>query len=185
MKIYYTGAHSVGKSTLARYTSKQYNLPMLGEAARKVLSDRELNIDALRSDIDIVNSYQLDIFNRQLIEEQKHKSFISDRSLLDCIAYSSQHTTIVSELFSNKELHSYIQSLKSKNVIIFFIRPSKATLKDDGIREQLNWDGVIAIDAMIKLLLEMYSIRYFTINTDSMQERIRIVNNTISLISPT
>lgn len=181
MKIYYTGAHSSGKSTLARYTSQKYKLPILTECARMVLSERELNVDSLRSDIEVVNSYQTEIFNRQLLEESKMINFVADRSLLDCIAYSAQHSTIVSELIKRPEFEQYIGSLK--DAIIFFIRPSKATLKSDGVREQLNWDAVVSIDAMLKLLLEMFSLRYYNIDTDSAQERIRLVDATMSLIA--
>lgn len=181
MKIYYIGSHSAGKSTLARYTSEKHNLPILTECARMVLSERELNVDSLRSDIAIVNSYQNEVFNRQILEEQKHISFVADRSLLDCIAYSAQHSIIVNQLINKPEFEQYINSLKDSKNVIFFVRPSTATLKNDGVREQLNWDAVISIDAMLKLLLEMFSIRYFQINTDSMQERIRLVDGVLSL----
>jgi nicotinamide riboside kinase len=174
MKIYYIGSHSSGKSTLARYTSEKYNLPMLTEVARMVLSQNELNVDSLRSDIKIVNSYQAEVFNRQLLEESKLIDFVADRSLLDSVAYSAQHSTITNELIKRPEFEEYINSLK--DAIIFFVRPSKATLKNDGVREQLNWDAVVSIDAMLKLLLEMYSIKYYQINTDSMQERIRLID---------
>ena len=179
MKVYYCGAHATGKSTLARYTSEKYNLPILTECARMVLSERELNVDSLRSDIEVVNSYQIEVFNRQLLEESKLTNFVADRSLLDAVAYSAQHSTITNQLIKRPEFAEYITNLK--NAIIFFVRPSKATLKSDGVREQLNWDSVVSIDAMLKLLLEMHSIRYHQINTDSMQERIRQVDSIIGV----
>src|SRR5271165_5684064 len=180
MKVYYTGAHATGKSTLARYTSEKYNFPILTECARMVLSERELNVDSLRSNIEIVNSYQMEVFNRQLLEETKLNNFVADRSLLDCVAYSAQHSTITNQLIKRPEFEQYINNLK--DAVIFFVRPSKATLKSDGVREQLNWDAVVSIDAMLKLLLEMFSIRYFNIHTDSAQERIRQIDATMSLI---
>lgn len=180
MKIYYIGAHSSGKSTLARYTSEKYKLPILTECARMVLSERELNVDSLRSDIEIVNSYQTEVFNRQLLEESKLTNFVADRSLLDSIAYSAQHSTITNQLINKPEFEQYVNNLK--DATIFFVRPSKATLKSDGVREQLNWDAVVSIDAMLKLLLEMFSIKYFQINTDNMQERIRQVDSMLVLV---
>jgi nicotinamide riboside kinase len=180
MKIYFIGAHSVGKTTLTRYVNKKYNIPILPEIARLVLAQEELNVDSLRSDILVVNSYQTEIFNRQLLEESKLVDFVADRSLLDCIAYSAQHSIITNELIQRPEFEQYINDLK--DAIIFFVRPSKATLKNDGVREQLNWDAVVSIDAMLKLLLEIYSIKYYQINTDSMQERIRIIDNILFIV---
>jgi dephospho-CoA kinase len=180
MKIYISSSHSCGKSTLARYISKTYNLPLISEVARMVLSEKELNFSTLRSNIDIVDDYQNNIFNRQILEEQKYKDFVSDRSLLDCLAYSASHSRIVSKLIFSDELKSYIENIKSS--IIFFIRPSKDTLNEDGVREQLDWDGIVSIDAQIKFILEMYNLRYFQINTSNMSERIKFVDSIISII---
>lgn len=180
MRVYISAAHSCGKSTLARYISEKYNLPMVHETARMILSEKELNINSLRTDLNVVDNYQRDIFKRQLLEEEKHIDFVSDRSF-DFLAYSAQHTRILPELLSDPMLLKYIEKLREPDSYIFFIRPSKSTLKDDGIRETLNWDGVVAIDAMIKLLLQMFGLRYFMISTDSMQERAQLVDAILSL----
>ena len=58
MRIYLSAAHSSGKTTLARYISNKYKLPLLPEVARMVASERELQIDALRCDMDLVDSYR-------------------------------------------------------------------------------------------------------------------------------
>lgn len=181
MKIYLSAAHSCGKTTLCRYISKKYNLPMIAECARMVLSEKELQINTLRYDLDVADDYQESVFYRQLLEEKKYDSFVSDRSF-DCLAYSANHARIFSKLFNLPEFKTYIESLKNKDVVIFFIRPSKATLANDGVRETINWDGIVSIDAQIKMLLEMFNLRYFQINTDSMQERVRLIDSVISLL---
>jgi predicted ATPase len=181
MKIYFTGCHGSGKTTLARYTSTKYDTPLLPEVARMVLAERELQVDTLRSDIIAVNNYQTSVFTRQIEEEKKHSSFVSDRCLIDAAVYAAQHSLIASKLIRSAEFKSYLDELRT-NSIIFFVRPSKATLKSDGVREHLNWDGIVAIDAMIKFVLETNSIRYFQINTDNMQERIRLVDAVITLV---
>ena len=183
MRVYFVGAHSVGKSTLARYVSNQYHLPMIPEVARMVLAEMELQIDTLRSDIETVNSYQSKVFHRQIEEEQKYKDFVADRSLIDNIAYSAQHSTILSKLLQDSQLSEYLDRLKDKKSIIFFVRPALATLKNDGIRENVNWEGVIAIDAVIKTFLSMFEIKFFQINTDNMQERANLIDTTLSFVS--
>lgn len=181
MKVYFVAAHSVGKSTLTRYVSKKYNLPMIFESARIVLSEQELHIDSLRADLDNANNYQNNVFERQLQEEAKYDSFISDRSIIDVLAYTAQHTSILPKLLQHPSLPTYIDKLKSSDVKIFFVRPSKATLKADGIRESLSWDGIISIDSKIHFMLEMYGLNYFQINTDSMQERIKLIDSVLQL----
>ena len=181
MRVYFVGSHSSGKSSLARYVSEKHHLPMITECARMVLSERELSVDALRANIEVVDSYQNEVFKRQLIEEQKYKDFVADRSLLDCLCYSAQHSRTAALQFADPMLETYIEALKAQSSMVFFVRPSKATLIADGTRETLSWEGVVAIDAMVKMLLEMFEIRHFQIATDSFQERTRFVDAVLSL----
>lgn len=174
MKVYFVGAHSTGKTTCARYVSEKFGLPMITEVARAVLSEKELHLDSLRYNLDLVDDYQDAIFNRQLQEEQKHESFVSDRSF-DCLAYAAQHTRILPLFINAPDLRAYLDKLRKPDSFIFFVRPSKATLKADGVREAINWDGVVAIDAMVKFMLEMWGLRYFQINMDNMQERVHLI----------
>jgi nicotinamide riboside kinase len=183
MKVYFVGSHSTGKTTCARYVSGQYKIPMITEVARMILSEKEIHLDSLRYDMNLVNEYQKDIFTRQLQEEAKHKDFVSDRSF-DCLAYTAQHTQILPQLLASPELKTYIASLRAPDSFIFFVRPSKATLRADGVRESLTWDGVVAIDAMIKFMLEMWELRYFQIHIDNMQERIRLIDGVLGMFQP-
>lgn len=183
MKVYFVGSHSTGKTTCARYVSEKYGLSMITEVARAVLSEKELHLDSLRHDMGLVNDYQMSIFYRQLDEEKTmgpDAAYVSDRSF-DCLAYAAQHTTIFSQLLSDPVLKDYVNSLRAKDSFIFFVRPSKATLKADGVRESINWDGVVAIDAMVKFMLEMWQLRYFQINVDNMQERVKLIDSVLSL----
>jgi hypothetical protein len=181
MKVYFTGAHSVGKTTLARYVSEKHKLPMVTEVARAVLAEKELQLDSLRVDLNVADSYQSEVFYRQIAEEKKCADFVADRSAIDALTYSAQHTRVIAKLVADTMFKDYVESLKDHNSIIFYVRPSKATLKNDGVREQLTWDGIVSIDAMVKLLLELFSIRYFQINTDNMQERIKFVDAVLSI----
>lgn len=181
MKIYLIGSHSSGKSTLARHISQHYKLPLLPEIARIILSEQELMIDSLRSNINETDNYQKQVFERQLLEEEKHSEFVADRSTIDNLAYSGNHSRILPELMKKPELYDYIANLRTSRAIIFFVRPSKNTLKSDGVREEPNWDEIIRIDAQIKLLLEMFDIPHIQINTDSMQERIRLIDSVLAL----
>jgi hypothetical protein len=149
---------------------------MITEVARAVLSEKELRLDSLRYDMELVNDYQRSIFWRQLEEEAKHDKFVSDRSF-DCLAYAAQHSQVLPELIRRPELHKYIEGLRGQ--FIFFVRPSKATLTADGVRESLTWDGVVAIDAMVKLMLSMWDLPHYQINMDNMQERVKLIDSVL------
>lgn len=180
MKVYFTGSHATGKTTLARFVSTNYKLPMITEVARMILSEKELHLETLRTDIQAVNDYQKQIFSRQIREEEGKEKFVSDRSLIDVLAYSAQHTTILPHLFYSPEIITYLETLRHPDTTVFFVRPSKATLKSDGVREHITWDGIIAIDAMVKLFLELWQLKHFQISTDNMQERIKLIDSVLT-----
>jgi predicted ATPase len=181
VRVYFCAGHSCGKTTLARYVSLRYELPLLPEVARQVLSERELNIDTLRADLGIVDSYQQEVFTRQIAEEKRLEAFVSDRSAIDALAYIAQHSSNFYQTMQSPLLKPYIETLKQSDVRLFFVRPSKATLKEDGVRETPTYEGVLQIDAIIKCLLELHGLKYFQINTDSMQERCSLINSVLSL----
>ena len=100
----------------------------------------------------------------------------------DNLAYAAQHSRILFDIVNTKEFKQYIEEIKSNNSIIFFIRPSKATMKNDGVRESVDWDEMIRIDAMVKMLMQINNVKYFQIDTDSMQERLMFVDSIIGLV---
>ena len=59
--------------------------------------------------------------------------------------------------------------------IVFFLRPHKSLLVQDGVRAGVDWESVVRIDGMVKLLLEMYRVQYLPVESLSMQERVRAV----------
>lgn len=164
---------------MARYVSKKTGLPLLPEVARMVLAERELAMDTLRSDLDTVDSFQREIFARQFQVEANHESFVSDRSF-DNLAYAAQHARVLQIILQDRNLQDYIHRMRRSDVVLFYIRPVRATLRNDGIREQIDWDELIRIDGAIKFMLEMWGLKYFMIYSGSMQERARLVDAVLS-----
>lgn len=182
MRVYFVGAHSTGKTTMARYTAQQHGLPLLTEVARLLLAEKELTISSLRADIQAVNAYQRGVLEKQLSEEAAKQHFVSDRSF-DNLAYAAMHATVLRQMLRDPGMDRYVESLRSKDAVIFFIRPSPAILNNDGTRETVEWDDLVRIDAIVKFMLEMWGLRYFQINTPSMQERIRFVDAVLGLVA--
>jgi nicotinamide riboside kinase len=173
MRIYFVGSHSTGKTTMARYVSRKYGLPMISEMARAVLAELEASLDHLRTDMDLVAEYQRRVFERQVqVERMQQHGFVSDRAF-DNLAYAAEHTTVLGDMINNDTFRDYTKWVADG--VVFFVRPQRDLLREDGVRASVTWDSVVRIDGMIKLMLEQYRIPYLPIDTASMQERVRTV----------
>jgi predicted ATPase len=178
-RIYLVGAHATGKTTLARWIRDRYGLPMISEVARGVLAEMEARLDAMRSDVDLVNRYQSEVFERQLeAEEQQTGAFVSDRAFCN-LAYAAHHSTILGEIANDPRLRRYMQAVRDG--IVFFLRPHRELVVADGVRAGLDWEEVVRIDGMVKLLLEMFGVPYIPVESLSMQERVRLVERVLDL----
>ena len=174
MRIYFVGAHATGKTTMTRYVSRRYGLPMITEVARAVLAELETNLDQLRTDMDLVAEYQKRVFERQVqVEKMQGTGFVSDRAF-DNLAYAAEHTLVFADLMSGEELKKYAEWVAQG--IVFFVRPHKDLLRDDGVRSGVTWESVLRIDGMIKLMLEQNRIPYLPLESVAMQERARAVD---------
>jgi len=173
MRIYFVGSHATGKTTLCRYVSRRYGLPMISEVARAVLAEMETALEALRTDMDLVAEYQERVFARQVAVERQHEGrFVSDRAF-DNLAYVAEHTTNAAQMMNDARFHDYMRWVSQG--IVFFLRPHQSLLKEDGVRAGVSWDSVVRIDGMVKLMLEQHRISYLPIESVSMQERVRAV----------
>ncbi|HEY3354871.1 MAG TPA: AAA family ATPase [Polyangia bacterium] len=173
MRIYFVGSHSTGKTTMARYVSRKYGLPMISEMARAVLAELETSLDALRTDPDLVAEYQRRVFDRQVeVERNQPGGFVSDRAF-DNLAYAAEHTIIAADMMDSAQFRDYMEW--AGQGIVFYVRPHQILLKDDGVRAGVTWDSVIRIDGMVKLLLEQFRVEYLPIESPNMQERVRAV----------
>ncbi len=189
MRIYFVGAHATGKTTMTRYVSRQYGMPMITEVARQVLAELETSLDCLRTDMDLVNEYQRRVFERQVqVEKSQGTGFVSDRAF-DNLAYAAEHTLVFADLLAGDSFKGYMDWVAQG--IVFYLRPQRELLKEDGVRASITWDSVLRIDGMIKLMLEQYRIPYLPIESAPMQERARAVDFVLkraaglSMVAPT
>jgi hypothetical protein len=132
---------------------------MISEVARGVLAEMEAQLDALRSNLDLVDRYQQEVFERQLeAEERQGDSFVSDRAFCN-LAYAAHHSRILARIASDPRLERYMAS----------------------VRAGLAWEEVLRIDGMVKLLLEMFGVPYIPVESLAMQERVRLIERVLSL----
>jgi len=182
MRIYFVGSHSTGKTTLARTVHNRMKIPMLAETARQVMSEMEIPIDRLRVDIELATVYQDAVFARQLRNEMEAKDdFVSDRAF-DNLAYAAEHTKLLPTLVNTQSFRDYVEWLKGGT--IFFVRPHRSLMSEDGVRESANWEAIIRIDGMVKILLELYGLDYMPIHPLLMQERMQVIEFVLSRCAP-
>ena len=178
MRIYFVGSHATGKTTLCRYVSRRYGLPMISEVARAVLAEMETSLDALRTDMDLIADYQQRVFARQVSVEKQHgERFVSDRAF-DNVAYAAEHTMNAGAMLADPGFRDYMTWVAGG--VVFFLRPHPSLLKDDGVRAGVSWESVVRIDGMVKLMLEQYRVSYLPIESVSIQERVRAVEFVLS-----
>jgi len=179
LRIYMVGAHATGKTTLARWVRDHYGVPMIAEVARGVLAEMEAQLDTLRTDIALVNRYQREVFQRQIEAERKVQGpFVSDRAFCN-LAYAAHHSTILGDVFRDRRLADYMDWVRQG--IVFFLRPHRELVVADGVRAGLEWEEVVRIDGMVKLLLEVFDVPYIPVESLSMQERVRLVERVLDL----
>ena len=178
-RIYFVGAHSTGKTTLARWVRDRFGLPMIAEVARGVLSEMEAQLDSLRTNVELVNHYQTEVYLRQISSEmQQEGSFVSDRAFCN-LAYAAHHATILGQVAKDKRLKTYMRSLTGG--IVFYLRPHRELLSDDGVRAGVSWEEVLRIDGMVKFMLEFFEVPYIPVESLSMQERTRLIDRVLEL----
>ncbi len=152
---------------------------MISEVARGVLAEMEERLDSLRTDVDLVDRYQAEVFRRQITaEEQQLGSFVSDRAFCN-LAYAAQHSTILADIARDLRLAEYMDSVR--NGLVFYLRPHRELLAEDGVRAGVAWEEVLRIDGMVKMLLEMFGVSYIPVESLPMQERIRLMENVLNL----
>ncbi len=178
-RIYMVGAHATGKTTLARWVRDVYGVPMIAEVARGVLAEMEAQLEALRTDLDLVDRYQATVFTRQIDAEAAVKGpFVSDRAFCN-LAYAAHHSSILAKIFKDPRLEDYMDWVRDG--VVYFLRPHQELLVNDGVRAGVAWEEVLRIDGMVKLLLEQFDVPYIPVASLSMQERCRLVERTLQL----
>ena len=186
LRIAFVGGQSTGKSTLARWAKNNYQLPMINEVARQVLGELETNFTTLHSDLNATTAYQQEVFKRQVQVSLAHAGgYVSDRAH-DNLAYAADAADNYSSIVSDPSLGQYLDHLE--DVIIFFVRPHKSLLKDDGVRAPIKWRDVLRIDGIIKYILRSLVVpktgkplRYFEIASPILLDRVELVRNVVAL----
>jgi len=160
MRIGISGAGSTGKTTVMRMVAEKLNMPMLPSVVRGVFARHGLNEkDQLNMLPSEAWELQHEIFEARIAAEHATPSFISDRTLVDHMAYCLFRASgAIPDEASDVYMEIMRDSVKAYDAI-FFLRPLNViTTKEDGFRQ--NGKGYeIAMDILMRGLYD--HIRYF------------------------
>ncbi|MEW5899004.1 MAG: ATP-binding protein [Bacillota bacterium] len=169
MRIALTGAHGVGKTTLARALAEKLDLPLITDRARKaaaltgIAQVRELRQDKMKATF-----FQYTVLVQQLAwEAQNPDGFVSDRSVLDLLAYWSA--------YGLADNHSYMTLCFNQEYDLLVYVPIEFQLVGDGFRDtELNFQQ--RVDYLIRQLFTLaFSVRKKITVGGALEERVQAV----------
>lgn len=156
IRIGICGTSGVGKTTLAmqlvEWLKPVYKIEHKKEAARIVLDKHKLSTDKLiDSKQSVKNNIQLEIFFHQLKSEMsEYSSIVSDRTLIDVLAYSkiygvNDYTLLYMENVMQSTIIGY-------DIILYAPIPDNYITVNDGVRSDRN---IAEIDSYIKYYYDL------------------------------
>lgn len=164
-KFIFNGAQGTGKSTILKeLESKGY------EVVTEVV--RNLSKKGVKINKDGDEKGQKKIFNEYLNIFNSKDNYVSDRGLIDVVAYTVylvRHGKI-SEKFADKQLKELHKFTQSNPDVVYFYFPVEFDIEDDGVRD-LDKDFQKEINEIILTLYASLGIRFVTLS-GTVEERL-------------
>jgi len=149
-RIGFTGAGGTGKTTSAITIAKDFNLPAMQSASRRVYGESDLSEDkVMQMSPEEKWELQSRIFEQKIFQDDTSYSFVSDRTLLDhysyCLMYCGEH-------MRNSDFQEYENKvrkhMRDAYTHIFYFPIGYWEPRADGVRSAKEaWQS--AIDAII------------------------------------
>ena len=174
MKIGLCGTISVGKTTLVNALKELPEFKDYNFATERSKYLRDLGIP-LNTDSTLKGQT---IFLAERASELIHENIITDRTIIDVMAFTESAKSI--PYFINSSFEEYASHLIPEYDYIFYVSPEGVKLEDNGIRAY-DAEYRKKIDSSIKDILRKYEhkIKKYAELSGSTQERIKTVKQTI------
>jgi nicotinamide riboside kinase len=180
MRVACSGVHGSGKTTLVEALAKQFDLKIIPEQARHLLSSK-YSFDLVISDFKIFMDFQFEILYNQLaLERDAGDNYIVDRPFIDSYIYVKER--FIRERCNDLPLFSAYRNLAFTSMLeanyshILFVRPFSYQISDDGIRET-DPIYILSLDNWLEYEYLKYPYPYYEINTDNFKERLTLADN--------
>ena len=172
MKIGFCGTMSVGKTTLVKALKE---LSEFKDYTFRTERSKYLMNLGIPLNTDSTLKGQL-VFASERAAELMQEKIITDRTVIDVMAFSDLSTSIDSA--HKHYLNATLSFLIKEYDILFYVSPEGVEIEDNGVRET-NAKYRDAIDKKIKSLIQMHRNNVITIK-GTVEERIEQVKNTIA-----
>jgi GTPase SAR1 family protein len=175
MKIGLTGTMSVGKTTLVKALKKLPQFKNYKFATERSKYLRDLGIP-LNTDSTLKGQT---VFLAERCAELMHDNLITDRTIIDVIAFTKSAKSI--NVLDKDEFEQYACMFVGEYDYIFYISPEGLPIEDNSVRET-NAEYRDLIDFNIQHLLQSHSHRFKSMYTisGSTKERIQQILNVIN-----
>lgn len=176
MRIGITGTQSVGKTTLVNALKE---LPEFKDYTFSTERSKYLRDLGIPLNTDSTLKGQI-IFLAERASELIHENIITDRTIIDVLAFTASAKTIP---YYQNEFYENIASLLIEEYdYIFYISPEGVDLEDNGVRT-LSTEYRDTIDRSIQNLLRTFNYKIKNLHTlsGSTQERVEKIQQIISL----
>ena len=176
MKIGFCGTMSVGKTTLVNALKELPEFKDYYFATERSKYLRDLGIP-LNTDSTLKGQT---IFLAERISELMHENIITDRTIIDIIAFTERAKSI--HWLEKKEYITFALNFLREYDYIFYISPEGIEIEDNGVRET-DVEYRKKIDETIKniLLINKHKIKNFHKISGTTKERIQSIKEVLSL----
>lgn len=174
MKIVLTGSHGTGKTSTLDELKKEYPNIFIVEEVVRELHKKGINISENGN-----NKCQYAIFNTYQELFEQNKSYISDRGLVDTLAYDRylyKHNKINQIVLLNHH-QAFKRYLKKNPDVVHIYFPIEFDLVDDGVRST-NKEFQKEIDTHIINILHEYDIVHIKVS-GSVEKRVQQIKKYI------
>ncbi|XP_057317089.1 uncharacterized protein LOC130662285 [Hydractinia symbiolongicarpus] len=197
VQIYLCGPGGAGKTTLMKQfcAEKPFDTyTQLKEVARTLMKQENIQ----KSDLERYNlqeffNFQNLILKRQFYEEEKMSggNFVSDRSVMDCLAYlywkmekdEQYELRIETLLQDNKALIELANEAiqRYQHSLIVVVQPWECSSpKEDGTRLSMSYTESKRFVEILHILLKQYHIGYIDLDISELNERVKVLKEAVS-----
>ena len=152
MKIGLCGTMSVGKTTLVNALQE---LPEFENYMFRTERSKELMAQGIPLNTDSTLKGQC-VFLAERAGELMHDSIITDRTIIDVMAFANCSTSM--DIYDKEDFETLASRLVREYDYIFYVSPEGVEIEDNGIRET-NADYRNKIDIEIQMLINKYRHR--------------------------
>ena len=166
MRIGIAGTHGAGKTMLAKQLSRQLGLPLIEEQARLVAVKLGVrHADDLLGDGALAERFQKAVLLQQLAAEGSRSSFVSDRTLYDCLVYWRYYKDLFGFDGTDRLGLDYENRCLGGgyDLVIYVPLAEDARLADDGFRS-LDMSFARAVDRMLLDIFKEVAVPFAVVN---------------------